>query len=80
MLDLDVGFLGNPMNLVQTFIESPSVDIFVQEDLLFIMNRSLAGWKTWFTEPLPNIGLFLVRGNSKTAQMFNIAWEQYNVN
>ena len=43
-----------------------------QEDYLFIMNRTKAGWKTWFTEPLPNIGLFLCRGNEKTAKVFSI--------
>jgi hypothetical protein len=48
MLDLDVGFLDNPMHMVNAFYETPKIDIFVQEDLLFIMNRSLAGWKTWY--------------------------------
>ena len=44
---------------------------------MFIMNRTKVGWKTWFTEPLPNIGLFLCRGNNKTARVFNIAWNKY---
>jgi len=77
MLDLDVGFLGDPMHMVRAFHETPLVDIFVQEDLIFIMNRTKAGWKTWFTEPLPNIGLFLCRGNNKTAKVFDIAWKKY---
>ncbi len=41
------------------------------------MNRTKAGWKQWFTEPLPNIGLFLCRGNVKTARVFDIAWHKY---
>ena len=45
--------------------------------MLFIMNRTRAGWRTWFTEPLPNIGLFLSRGNNKTAKVFDIAWKEY---
>jgi hypothetical protein len=43
------------------------------------MNRTKAGWKQWFTEPLPNIGLFLCRGNNKTARVFEIAWQKYLV-
>lgn len=77
MLDLDVGFLADPMHMINAFTATPEVDIFVQEDLLFIMNRTKVGWKTWFTEPLPNIGLFLCRGNAKTAKVFSIAWEKY---
>lgn len=77
LLDLDVGFLHDPAHLLQPFLETPIVDIMVQEDYLFIMNRSRAGWKSWFTEPLPNIGLFLVRGNNRTQRVFDIAWEKY---
>jgi len=97
MLDLDVGFIDSPMNIVQKLKHSKK-DIFVQvralvllapcnllfarshsalynklvserdfvgnillfiasqQDLAFIMNRSLAGWRTWYTEPMPNIG------------------------
>lgn len=28
----------------------------MQKDLAFVMNRSLEGWRTWYTEPMPNIG------------------------
>eukprot|EP01035_Chromulina_nebulosa_P021819 gene21819-28237_t len=77
MLDLDVGFLDDPMHMVKVFMATPSVDIFVQEDMLFVMNRSRAGWKTWNTEPLPNIGLFLCRGNYRTRRMFDLAWDKY---
>ena len=41
------------------------------------INRTKAGWKQWYTEPLPNIGLFLVRGNQKTVKVFNDAWTGY---
>ena len=80
MLDLDVGFLDDPMRLVEKFYSagqaggrsrrervpgaegagSGPVDALVQEDVVFIMNRSVEGWKQWWTEPMPNIGLFLV--------------------
>jgi hypothetical protein len=77
LLDLDVGFLHDPVHLVRPFIETPIVDIMVQEDMIFIMNRSRAGWRSWFTEPLPNIGLFLARGNARTQLVFDIAWDKY---
>jgi hypothetical protein len=51
-----------------------------QEDYIFIMNRTqwvLHKEKTWFTEPLPNIGLFLCRGNNRTARVFELAWNKY---
>jgi hypothetical protein len=77
MLDLDVGFLNDPRHMIKPFFEVPTIDIFVQQDYLFIMNRSRAGWKHWFTEPLPNIGMFLVRGNNKTHAVFAHAWKKY---
>ncbi len=77
MLDLDVGFLNDPRHMIQPFFEVPTIDIFVQLDYLFIMNRTKAGWKQWFTEPLPNIGLFLCRGNNKTHAVFSHAWKKY---
>lgn len=41
------------------------------------MNRTKAGWGQYFTEPLPNIGLFLCRGNNRTARVFELAWNKY---
>ena len=80
MLDLDVGFLASPQPFIDVFNDpvNRKIDIFVQEDMIFIMNRTKIGWKTWYTEPLPNIGLFLVRGNRRTASIFNRAWDQYD--
>ena len=77
MLDLDVGFLASPRHLLEAYEHLPMVDIFVQEDYLFIMNRSKAGWGTWHTEPLPNIGMFLCRGSNRTARVFELALECY---
>eukprot|EP00605_Chrysophyceae_sp_TOSAG23-4_P001182 GSChrysophyteH1.ASY1.ANO1.1290.1 assembled CDS len=77
MLDLDVGFLNDPRHMIRPFNEVPTIDIFVQLDYLFIMNRTKAGWKQWFTEPLPNIGLLLCRGNNKTYAVFEHAWKKY---
>eukprot|EP01035_Chromulina_nebulosa_P019036 gene19036-24856_t len=76
VVDLDVGFLSNPLELIKPFYSS-DYDIYVQEDLSFVMNRTVEGWRTWYTVPLPNIGLFLCRGNTKTVRMFNRAWKDY---
>ena len=43
------------------------------------MNRTKIGWKTWYTRPLPNLGLFLSKGNSRVTQMFTRAWAMYQV-
>jgi hypothetical protein len=43
------------------------------------MNRTLIGWKTWYTEPLQNIGVFYTKGNEKSVAMFDIAWRDYMV-
>lgn len=76
-VDLDVGFLDDPMLLVKDRIRYPHVDIFVQMDISFVMNRTVAGWRTWYTQRMPNIGLMLVRGNSKTVRMFQRAYTDY---
>jgi hypothetical protein len=85
MLDLDVGFIDSPMNIVRKLGTSKS-DVFVQvsdnidhlpcvagsslhhcslhylacttaqKDIAFVMNRSLEGWRTWYTVPQANIG------------------------
>lgn len=78
MLDLDVGFLGDPMILVHKFYHSTEyLDAYVQEDVVFVMNRSEAGWKQWWTEKMPNIGLFIVRGNDRSTAVFEQAWNDY---
>lgn len=76
VLDLDVGFIGNPTSVVNQFMASRN-DVYVQKDISFVMNRSLEGWRTWYTVPLPNIGLFMCKGNKKTVKMFAIAWQDY---
>lgn len=76
MLDLDVGFYANPMSLIRHY-QLSSADTFVQEDLVFIMHRSVARWKEWWTEPMPNIGLMLCKGNTRNVAMFAHAWDMY---
>jgi hypothetical protein len=80
MLDLDVGFLDDPMKLIRQFYTDRQLlkkDVIVQQDMVFIMDRSVEKWKTWYVYPMPNIGLFLARGTNKTADMFDVAWEDY---
>lgn len=77
MLDLDVGFLSDPRNLLA--VMKPKYDIYVQKDIAYVMNRTREGWRTWFTTPLPNIGIMYVKGNKKTVDMFDYAWKDYQV-
>lgn len=78
MLDLDVGFLSDPRQVLQRISKKKRTDMFVQKDISFVMNRTRAGWRTWYTVPLPNIGLFYCRGNERTVKVFERAWEDYN--
>ena len=80
LLDLDVGFLSNPKSLLLQFMADADSDAYVQKDVTFIMNRTRAGWKQWWTEPMPNIGLFLVKGNKRSCKMFARAWHDYTHN
>ena len=45
----------------------------------FVMDRSVERWKTWYVNAIPNIGIFLCKGNSKTVRMFDAAWVDYQV-
>mmetsp|Transcript_2796 Transcript_2796/g.4216 ORF Transcript_2796/g.4216 Transcript_2796/m.4216 type:complete len:608 (+) Transcript_2796:311-2134(+) len=76
IVDLDVGFRQNPMKLVDNFMTGNN-DIMVQKDLVFIMNRTKEGWRTWYTRPMPNLGLFMCKGNERVAHMFEVAWNKY---
>jgi len=78
VLDLDVGWIHNPMELVRYHHEhKPDVDILVQYDWGFEMDRSVEKWKTWYVQPIVNIGVFLCRGNARTTRMFEMAWNEY---
>ena len=77
-LDLDVGFFANPLSLIRDY-QASSADAFVQQDLVFIMHRSPERWKEWWTEPMPNIGIMLCKGNARTVAMFAHAWKLYQL-
>ena len=50
MLDLDVGFLADPMKLIRQFYTDTMLqkkDVIMQQDMVFIMDRSVEKWKTW---------------------------------
>jgi hypothetical protein len=47
LLDLDVGFTQDPFPLIHSFIDAPHVDVMVQEDITFIMDRTPQKWKHW---------------------------------
>jgi hypothetical protein len=41
------------------------------------MNRSPERWKEWHSEPMPNIGIMLIKGNERTVAMYDHAWSMY---
>lgn len=43
------------------------------------MNRTVAGWRTWFIVKMPNIGVMLCRGNDRVRSTFEAAWVDYQV-
>ncbi len=75
IIDLDVGFHASPMLFLKQ--TDQEVDVYVQKDITFVMNRTKIGWKTWWTEDMPNIGLMLTKGNKRTHEMFQLAWKDY---
>ena len=64
------------MGMIRGYKSSPA-DAFVQEDVVFIMHREPERWKEWWTEPMPNIGLMLCKGNEQNVKMFEHAWRLY---
>eukprot|EP00606_Chrysophyceae_sp_TOSAG23-5_P001167 GSChrysophyteH2.ASY1.ANO1.734.1 assembled CDS len=79
VLDLDVGFLESPQAIVDymDYKHYNNLEALVQQDVTFIMNRSEAGWKQWWTEPMPNIGVLLLKSTPNVVQMFEAAWRDY---
>eukprot|EP00605_Chrysophyceae_sp_TOSAG23-4_P002246 GSChrysophyteH1.ASY1.ANO1.2490.1 assembled CDS len=79
VLDLDVGFLRSPQAIVDyiDYAHYNTLDALMQQDVVFIMNRSEAGWKQWWTEPMPNIGVLLLKSTPAVISMFQTAWRDY---
>lgn len=75
LLDLDVGFLRNPMILYEGFLENPDIQVVCQMDIGWAMDRSQG--MTWMTFPRSNFGLFIVKAHPSSVQIFTRAWKKY---
>ena len=52
------------------------IDLLVQKDITFIMHRSVELWRTWYTEPMPNIGTYsYVRTRMRLLEFANIHFD-----
>ena len=52
------------------------IDLLVQKDITFIMHRSVELWRTWYTEPMPNIGTYsYVRTRMRLLEFANIYFD-----
>jgi len=75
LLDLDVGFLRDPLDLFEGFLEHSDVQVRTQMDIGWAMDKHQG--MTWFTFPRANFGLFLVKGCPLSALLFHRAWNKY---
>ena len=67
-------------DLTYDYTQYNQLDALVQQDVTFIMNRSEAGWKQWWTEPMPNIGLLVLKNTPAVQSTFRHAWRDYYQN
>jgi len=74
LLDLDVGFLRDPLLLYQGFLENPLEQVRAQMDMGFSTDKIT---KTWFTAPRPNFGCFLIKSCPHSVKAFERAWKEY---
>lgn len=77
LLDLDVSFLRDPLELMVDFLNNDTEHIRCQMDLVFSMDRDEQGELYWFSHPGPNFGLFLAKSSQITKKVFKEAWAKY---
>ena len=77
LLDLDVSFLRDPLELMVGFLNNESEHVRCQMDLIFSMKEDEKGDLYWFSHPGPNFGLFLVKSSNIAKKVFKEAWKKY---
>eukprot|EP00603_Paraphysomonas_imperforata_P006984 CAMPEP_0114436028 /NCGR_PEP_ID=MMETSP0103-20121206/13198_1 /TAXON_ID=37642 ORGANISM="Paraphysomonas imperforata, Strain PA2" /NCGR_SAMPLE_ID=MMETSP0103 /ASSEMBLY_ACC=CAM_ASM_000201 /LENGTH=643 /DNA_ID=CAMNT_0001606199 /DNA_START=165 /DNA_END=2092 /DNA_ORIENTATION=+ len=75
LLDLDVGFLRNPMVLYEGFLENPDIQVICQMDIGWAMDKRQG--MTWMTFPRSNFGLFIVKAHPSSVRIFARGWKKY---
>lgn len=74
LLDLDVGFLRDPLLLYEGFLENPYEHLRSQMDVGFGNEKKS---NTMTTFPRPNFGIFLIKSNEHSIKLFDRAWRLY---
>ena len=74
LLDLDVGFLRDPSLLFDGFLENQFEQVRAQMDVGYLTDKV---YKTSFSSPRPNFGLFLVKSHPYSVKAFSRAWRDY---
>lgn len=77
LLDLDVSFLRDPLELMEGFLDNETEHIRCQMDLIYSMNKDSNGNLYWFSHPGPNFGLFLAKSSDISKKVFKEAWRKY---
>lgn len=74
LLDLDVGFLRDPLILFQNFLDNPLEQVRAQMDVGSSTEKKT---KTWYTHPRPNFGVFIIKSHPYSVKAFQNAWKNY---
>lgn len=74
LLDLDVGFLRDPLLLYEGFLDNPFEHLRSQMDVGFGNEKK---YNTMTTFPRPNFGIFLIKSNEQSIKLFDRAWRLY---
>ena len=77
LLDLDVSFLRDPLELMVGFLDNETEHVRCQMDLIFDTGEYENGDTYWFSRPGPNFGLFLVKSSEISKKVFKDAWKTY---
>ena len=74
LLDLDVGFLRDPMLLCDGFFDNPLEHVRSQMDVGYSHYKHN---NEMYTHPRPNFGAFLVKSHKMAVMAFRRAWQTY---
>jgi len=74
LMDLDLGFLRDPMLLTEGFFENPLEQVRTQMDVGYSQHKTM---HYWYTHPRPNFGLFIVKPTEWSIKLFARAWRLY---
>lgn len=74
LLDLDVGFLRNPLLLYEGFLENSLEQVRAQMDM---GSHTEKFSNTAYSAPRPNFGLFIVKSHPYSVKAFKNAWKTY---